>query len=218
MMDCDTTGIEPDIALVKYKQLAGGGMMKIVNQTVPLALETLGYGPEEITSIVNHINQEDTIEGAADLKPEHLPVFDCAFQPDARHAVYSLAGARDDDGRRPAVLVRGDFQDGEHAPRQQPGRHRRRVPGRVETGPQSAGRVPRRFEGVAAAIDQERRQDRKSGFRPAARTLARHAEIGDPQVQRRRPRGVHHRRPLSRRPPRRTVHHDGQGRGARSAG
>jgi ribonucleoside-diphosphate reductase alpha chain len=81
MMDCDTTGIEPDIALVKYKQLAGGGMMKIVNQTVPLALKTLGYGPAEITSIVNYINKEDTIEGAADLKPEHLPVFDCAFQP-----------------------------------------------------------------------------------------------------------------------------------------
>jgi len=81
MMDCDTTGIEPDIALVKYKQLAGGGVMKIVNQTVPLALKHLGYSEAEIQSIVNHINKEDTIEGAADLKPEHLPVFDCAFQP-----------------------------------------------------------------------------------------------------------------------------------------
>jgi ribonucleoside-diphosphate reductase alpha chain len=81
MMDCDTTGIEPDIALVKYKQLTGGGMMKIVNQTVPLALRTLGYGEAEVASIVDHVNAEDTIEGAADLKPEHLPVFDCAFQP-----------------------------------------------------------------------------------------------------------------------------------------
>jgi ribonucleoside-diphosphate reductase alpha chain len=81
MMDCDTTGIEPDIALVKYKQLAGGGMMKIVNQTVPEALATLGYDEREIASIVSYINKEDTIEGAADLKPEHLPVFDCAFQP-----------------------------------------------------------------------------------------------------------------------------------------
>jgi ribonucleoside-diphosphate reductase alpha chain len=80
MMDCDTTGIEPDIALVKYKQLAGGGVMKIVNQTVPLALRTLGYSEAEISSIVDYINKEDTIEGAADLKPEHLPVFDCAFQ------------------------------------------------------------------------------------------------------------------------------------------
>jgi len=81
MMDCDTTGIEPDIALVKYKQLAGGGMLKIVNQTVPLALAKLGYSEEEIASIVAHIEREDMIEGAADLKDEHLAVFDCAFQP-----------------------------------------------------------------------------------------------------------------------------------------
>jgi ribonucleoside-diphosphate reductase alpha chain len=79
MMDCDTTGIEPDIALVKYKQLAGGGMLKIVNQTVPLALETLGYDEAEIESIVDYIDKEDTIEGAAAVKFEHLPVFDCAF-------------------------------------------------------------------------------------------------------------------------------------------
>jgi ribonucleoside-diphosphate reductase alpha chain len=81
MMDCDTTGIEPDIALVKYKQLAGGGMLKIVNQTVPLALKTLGYSPAQIESIIGYVDKEDTIEGAADLKIEHLPVFDCAFQP-----------------------------------------------------------------------------------------------------------------------------------------
>jgi ribonucleoside-diphosphate reductase alpha chain len=81
MMDCDTTGIEPDIALVKYKQLAGGGMLKIINQTVPLALGTLGYSETEIESIIAYIDKEDTIEGASDLKVEHLPVFDCAFQP-----------------------------------------------------------------------------------------------------------------------------------------
>ena len=81
MMDCDTTGIEPDIALVKYKQLAGGGMLKIVNQTVPLALEKLGYDTPEIESIMAYIDREDTIEGASDLKAEHLQVFDCAFTP-----------------------------------------------------------------------------------------------------------------------------------------
>jgi ribonucleoside-diphosphate reductase alpha chain len=80
MMDCDTTGIEPDIALVKYKQLAGGGMMKIVNRTVPVALTTLGYGKLEIDKIVKWIDQHDTIEGSPDLKDEHLPVFDCAFK------------------------------------------------------------------------------------------------------------------------------------------
>jgi ribonucleoside-diphosphate reductase alpha chain len=81
LMDCDTTGIEPDIALVKYKQLAGGGMLKIVNQTVPLALSALGYDQPQIESIVAHIDREDTIERAPGLKDEHLPVFDCAFQP-----------------------------------------------------------------------------------------------------------------------------------------
>ncbi len=81
MMDCDTTGIEPDIALVKYKQLAGGGMLKIVNQEVPLALQTLGYDDAEVEAIVAYIDKQDTIEGAPDLKPEHLSVFDCAFPP-----------------------------------------------------------------------------------------------------------------------------------------
>ncbi len=81
LMDCDTTGIEPDIALVKYKQLAGGGMLKIVNRTVPLGLETLGYSEAQIESIVGYIDHQDTIEGAPDLKAEHLSVFDCAFTP-----------------------------------------------------------------------------------------------------------------------------------------
>jgi ribonucleoside-diphosphate reductase alpha chain len=81
MMDCDTTGIEPDIALVKYKQLAGGGMLKIVNQTVPLALATLGYDQPQIGSILSYIDEHDTIEGSPDLHQEHLDVFDCAFTP-----------------------------------------------------------------------------------------------------------------------------------------
>lgn len=81
MMDCDTTGIEPDIALVKYKQLAGGGMLKIVNGTVPLALTKLGYDEPQIQSIVKFVNDNDTIEGAPGLQEEHLSVFDCAFKP-----------------------------------------------------------------------------------------------------------------------------------------
>ena len=80
MMDCDTTGVEPDIALVKYKLLAGGGMLKIVNNTVRLALEKLGYAPEDVRKITARIEQDDTIETAPELKPEHLPVFDCAFK------------------------------------------------------------------------------------------------------------------------------------------
>src|SRR2546428_3101745 len=90
LMDCDTTGIEPDIALVKYKLLAGGGMLKIVNQTVKPALEKLGYNSEEIERIIAHIDAFDTIEDITDtdgskissgLKPEHLQIFDCAFKP-----------------------------------------------------------------------------------------------------------------------------------------
>ena len=81
MMDCDTTGIEPDIALVKYKQLAGGGMFKIVNQTVPLALQRLGYSQDHVSEIMEHIDEHDTIEGAPGLAEEHLCVFDCAFRP-----------------------------------------------------------------------------------------------------------------------------------------
>jgi ribonucleoside-diphosphate reductase alpha chain len=80
-MDCDTTGIEPDIALVKYKLLAGGGMFKLVNKTVPMALERLGYSADEVKSICEYIDEHETIEGADHLNPDHLPVFDCAFQP-----------------------------------------------------------------------------------------------------------------------------------------
>ena len=81
MMDCDTTGVEPDIALVKYKKLVGGGLMKIVNQTVAMALDHLGYSDEQVSEIVTYIDEHDTIEGAPHLTPEHLPVFDCAFKP-----------------------------------------------------------------------------------------------------------------------------------------
>ncbi|WP_164016925.1 vitamin B12-dependent ribonucleotide reductase [Pyxidicoccus trucidator] len=81
MMDCDTTGIEPDIALIKYKKLVGGGMLKIVNQTVPLALEKMGYPQTQAQDIISYLDKQETIEGAPHLKPEHLPVFDCAFKP-----------------------------------------------------------------------------------------------------------------------------------------
>jgi ribonucleoside-diphosphate reductase alpha chain len=89
LMDCDTTGVEPDIALVKYKLLAGGGMLKIVNRGVPDALRRLGYGEKAVTAIIAHIEKFDTIEDVQEngktvssgLKSEHLPVFDCAFKP-----------------------------------------------------------------------------------------------------------------------------------------
>jgi ribonucleoside-diphosphate reductase alpha chain len=81
MMDCDTTGVEPDIALVKYKKLVGGGLMKIVNQTVPMALTKLGYSATQIKEIIEYLDENETIEGAPHVKDNHLPVFDCAFKP-----------------------------------------------------------------------------------------------------------------------------------------
>ena len=81
MMDCDTTGVEPDLALVKHKKMVGGGFIKIVNRTVPQALLRLGYSPEESSKIISHIDKTGTIEGAPGLKPEHLPVFDCSLAP-----------------------------------------------------------------------------------------------------------------------------------------
>jgi ribonucleoside-diphosphate reductase alpha chain len=95
MMDCDTTGVEPDIALVKYKKLVGGGMLKIVNNTVPRALRRLGYESREVQGIVEYIDENDTIEGAPQLKDEHLPVFDCAFKPArGQRSIHSLGHLR----------------------------------------------------------------------------------------------------------------------------
>ncbi len=95
LMDCDTTGIEPDIALVKYKLLAGGGMLKLVNKTVPMALERLGYSADEIKSICDYIDEHETIEGAEKLNPDHLPVFDCAFKPrDGKRCIHYMAHLR----------------------------------------------------------------------------------------------------------------------------
>ncbi|HEY6441921.1 MAG TPA: vitamin B12-dependent ribonucleotide reductase [Candidatus Acidoferrales bacterium] len=81
MMDCDTTGIEPDLALVKQKRLVGGGVIKIVNNTVPQALMKLGYPPQQVAQIVDYIDAQGKIEGAPGLRPEHLPVFDCSLTP-----------------------------------------------------------------------------------------------------------------------------------------
>src|ERR1700685_2807193 len=81
MMDCDTTGIEPDIALIKYKKLVGGGMLKIVNNTVPRALKRLGYDSREVQEIVEYLDEHETIEGAPHLPDAHLAIFDCAFKP-----------------------------------------------------------------------------------------------------------------------------------------
>jgi ribonucleoside-diphosphate reductase alpha chain len=81
MMDCDTMGIEPELALVKFKKLVGGGMIKIVNNTVPEALFKLGYEADDVNAIVSYVDATGTIEGAPGIQPEHLPVFDCSLKP-----------------------------------------------------------------------------------------------------------------------------------------
>ena len=108
MMDCDTTGIEPDIALVKYKQLAGGGMLKIVNRSVALGLETLGYQPEQVTDIIAYVDQNDTIEGAPHLKEDHLAVLDCAFKP--ANGTRSIPWQAHVRMMRPSRFCRGRYQ------------------------------------------------------------------------------------------------------------
>jgi ribonucleoside-diphosphate reductase alpha chain len=95
MMDCDTTGVEPDIALVKYKKLVGGGMLKIVNGTVPMALRRLGYDAGQVTEIIDHVDEHETIEGAPGLRDEHLPVFDCAFRaPNGSRSIHYMGHVR----------------------------------------------------------------------------------------------------------------------------
>jgi len=91
-MDCDTTGIEPELAIVKYKKLVGGGTMKIVNRSVPRALKNLGYDEETLTGIVDYVDSHDTIEGAPGLKSEHQAVFDCAFKPKGAERCISVDG------------------------------------------------------------------------------------------------------------------------------
>ena len=151
MMDCDTTGVEPDLALVKYKKLVGGGMIKIVNSTVPSALIKLGYNEAQVNAIVSYIDATGTIEGAPGIKPEHLAVFDCSFKPAKGTRTHPLHGPRQDDGGDAAVPIGRDLEDGEPAAGLLGGRHCRGVPGGLAAGHQGGRDLPRQLEGHAAA-------------------------------------------------------------------
>ncbi|MGC3957718.1 MAG: hypothetical protein QM813_07140 [Verrucomicrobiota bacterium] len=144
LMDCDTTGVEPDIALVKYKLLAGGGMLKIVNRTVPEGLRRLGYNQKQIEAIITHVEKFDTIEDVEEngatirsgVKAEHLPVFDCAFKAfRGKRSIGYLAHLKM-MARGPAVHQRRDLQDRQHAQRLHGRRHPQHLRGSVEDGPQ----------------------------------------------------------------------------------
>ena len=138
MMDCDTTGIEPDFSLVKFKKLVGGGSMQIVNQTIPRALRKMGYTGETIEAIVEYIADKGHVIDAPGLKPEHYEVFDTAMGARA----IAPDGPRPDDGGDPAVPVRRHLQDGQPA-RDGHGRgDRRRLPAGLEARPQGARGLP----------------------------------------------------------------------------
>ena len=102
-MDCDTTGVEPDLALVKFKKLVGGGSMQIVNQTVPRALKNLGYQPEQAEAIVEYIAEHGHVVGAPGLRPEHYEVFDCAM---GERAISPMGHVRMMAAIQPALIWR----------------------------------------------------------------------------------------------------------------
>ena len=195
MMDCDTTGVEPDIALVKYKKLVGGGMLKIVNQTVPPALRNLGYSDTTVQEIVDFIDQHDTIEGAPGLKPEHLPVFDCRVPPDERERSDPLHGPRAHDGRRPAVPVGRDLEDGKHAGRGDRRGHQRDIHGGLAPGREGGGDLPQQQQAHAASEHRQRREEEKGSRRVETSPASppRGTARADAQVQHRGPRGIYHR-------------------------
>ena len=157
MMDCDTTGIEPDIALIKYKRLVGGGMIKIVNNTIDEALARLGYDDDQRKSIIEYVDREETIEGAPGLKNEHLPVFDCAFRAaNGTRSIHYMGHIRMMAAAQPflsgaiskTVNLPADatVEDVENAYMES-----------WKLGPQGDRRLPRRLQAHPAAVDQQGR-------------------------------------------------------------
>ena len=142
MMGADTTGIEPEIGLVKYKNLAGGGQLRIVNGTVATALGALGYGPTRTAEIVAHMEATGTIEGAPYLSANELPVFDCAFVPAGGSRSILVRGSRPDDGGRAALRFGGHLQDLQPTDRSDCRSDPGRLHAGLEAGPEGAGHLP----------------------------------------------------------------------------
>ena len=175
MMDCDTTGIEPDLALVKYKKLVGGGVIKIVNNTVPQALIKLGYTPAQVEQIVTHIDSTGTIEGAPALKPEHLAVFDCSFRPqNGVRFIHHMGHIKMMAAVQP--FISGAISKTINMPEESDGgRHHERLHRIVEAGAEGGGDLSRQLEARAAA-ELGHRQGREEAS--GARRQLRHAAHG----------------------------------------
>ena len=172
MMDCDTTGIEPDLALVKYKKLVGGGMIKIVNNTVPAALFKLGYNDDEVNAIVSYIDATGTIEGAPGIKPEHLAVFDCSFKPaKGTRSIHYMGHIKMMSATQP--FLSGAISKTVNLPqRGHGGGCGRGLRGELAAGHQGGGHLSRRVEGDAAAEYQHGRQEGAFGAGCGGRTPA----------------------------------------------
>ena len=188
MMDCDTTGIEPDIALVKYKKLVGGGMLKIVNQTVPRALKRLGYDSKEIGEIVEYLDEHETIEGAPQLSDAHLPVFDCAFKARAGSRTIHYQGHLKMMG---AVqpFISGAISKTINMPAEAtPGRCSRSLHDGVEAGAEGGGDLSRRLQAHPAAQHrQDAKRLRRRGGRDQADGDGRRSQHHPAQAARRAP-------------------------------
>ena len=172
MMDCDTTGVEPDIALIKYKKLVGEGFLKIVNQTVPAALRKLGYDAEQVEEIVAYINERETIEGAPHAQARAPVGLRLRVQAGQRRSLHPLHGPRPDDGRGPAVHLRRDQQDRQHAGGRDGRGDRAGLPRGLEAGPQGDRDLPRQQQAQPAADDRQegrRRGRRHRGRRRSSR-------------------------------------------------
>ena len=212
MMDCDTTGIEPDFSLVKFKKLVGGGSMQIVNQTIPRALKKMGYQPEQIEAIVAYIGEH----GHVDRRPRPQ----ARALRDLRHRdgrpLAQADGPRADDGGRAAVPLRRDLQDGQPAGERHGRGDRGRLHAVLEARPQGDRDLPRQLQGRPAALRRwrqgqegrgrpgrrRRRRDQGRGegrLRPGPQAPAEVARLPHDVVHRRRCRGLHDlRRPRRR--------------------
>ena len=151
MMDCDTTGIEPDLALVKFKKLVGGGSMQIVNQTVPRALRNLGYQEEQVEAIVEYIAEHGHVVDAPGLKPDHYAVFDCAM---GERSIAPMGHVRMMAATQP-FLSGAISQDDQHAGVGHGRGRRARLHAGLEARPQGAGDLPRQLQGRPAAVQRE---------------------------------------------------------------
>ena len=181
MMDCDTTGIEPDIALIKYKKLVGEGFLKIVNGTVPVALRRLGYSPDEVEAIVAYIDERETIEGAPGLRPEHLSVFDCAFKPvNGERSIHHMGHLRMMSAAQP--FLSGAISKTVNMPESATRRgHRGCLPAGLEAGPQGHRHLPRRLEAQPAALDGQEEGRGRGGDHPDGRAMRRgSSSLGSP--------------------------------------